>query len=175
MLKPIGMLILALGIIVAVCAAAKRPEAGATFPDTWTAYGLGWILAAGGVAVWRRGIRHEREHRGATHVSVTNPIDVLRQLRGPLEALKQDAAQLDVGSIETRLDQLTEDFILPFGDAHGRVIHELGVERAAELIISFSACERYLNRAWSAAGDGHLDEAVASVNAAVGAYHELPL
>lgn len=45
-----------------------------------------------------------------------------------------------------------------FADARDSMKHLFGIQSYAEVMSSFAAGERYINRVWSASTDGYIDE-----------------
>ena len=91
MAKTIAVLITTLGIIVAVCAAAKLPDEGRKFPTT-TAYSLvALLMGAAGLTLWRVADRRVPLDQASEVNGSENPLLLVDQLQQPLEALCQDA------------------------------------------------------------------------------------
>jgi hypothetical protein len=57
-----------------------------------------------------------------------------------------------------RIDELFIDDIDKFVDARESIAHRYGLAAYGEVMGSFAAGERYLNRVWSASADGYIDE-----------------
>jgi len=70
-------------------------------------------------------------------------------------------------AIITRLGALQRDAIPRFIESRPRLVARLGLGRYAEIMDVFAAMERKINRAWSAAADGHLPESQAALDDAV--------
>ena len=170
MVKTLAALLTILGVIVAVCAAAKLPEEGDRFPTTTTASLVAVLVGTVGIILWRIADRQAPLGEGTEQDESRNPLLLLAQLQQPMQQLCQDAPALDSQALRQRLDQIVDRYVLPFSAARNTVIHRLGIQRGAELLIEFALGERLLNRAWSAAADGHLPEAVASLQEARDAF-----
>ncbi len=170
-----SMVVTAVGIVIAVCAAAKLPAAAGQFPSTTVVSLVGVAIALIGVVGWRRSKRYSAGDSDLTAAPNRNPFALIEGIRKPLCDLVQDASQLDCDELLSRLDSLNEAFLLPFAESRGLIVQRLGVTRGAEVIIEIALVERYLNRAWSAAADGHHPEAVDSILAANQACDLVPL
>ncbi len=86
--------------------------------------------------------------------------DLQRELPGmPDDAARTQAILARVGHVQTELS-------LQVVEGRNALVAALGLARFAELMDAFSRLERALNRAWSAAADGVLDEALRCIDAA---------
>ena len=63
-------------------------------------------------------------------------------------------------------DVLAPDFQI-FADGRNAITSEMGLPKFADVMTHFSAGERAINRAWSAAADGYVDEATTCVKRGV--------
>ena len=74
--------------------------------------------------------------------------------------------QLEVAVHHTLLEVLRDDIDLKlrtdlrrFADARESMVHLFGLQAYADIMSSFAAGERYINRVWSASADGYGAEA----------------
>lgn len=164
----ISILVFAVGTVIAVIGAAKLPSEGASFPNTWPWAIVGAAIAAVGIWRWRsalrRGVSLAVDEKGEPKV---HPLQLIEQLQKPLRELAHKANTLNAKQLESEIDRLLENYVSPVSEQRSMLIAEMGVAKAADVLIKFSATERSLNRAWSAAGDGHLDEAVSTLRTLV--------
>jgi hypothetical protein len=72
-----------------------------------------------------------------------------------------DAAKdsIDVYDLPARIDEQFPREILAFVEARQSISHAWGARAYADVMSHFAAAERYLNRVWSCAADGYIDEA----------------
>ena len=56
------------------------------------------------------------------------------------------------------IDKLFRDDLLNFAEARESMKHLFGLQHYADIMSSFAAGERYINRVWSASTDGYIDE-----------------
>ena len=56
------------------------------------------------------------------------------------------------------IDKLFRDDLITFADARDSMKHLFGIQHFADIMSSFAAGERYINRVWSASTDGYVDE-----------------
>ena len=64
------------------------------------------------------------------------------------------------------IDRLFRDDLMQFADARESIKHLYGVQSYADVMSSFAAGERYINRIWSASTDGYVDEVLKYVSKA---------
>lgn len=91
-------------------------------------------------------------------------IHAVEQLREQLPATGDRDAQLE--SVVQRVGQLQKAQLVALVDARETLVARLGLAGYAVLMDHFAAAERLLNRAWSAAVDGVLEEAVTCLDEA---------
>ncbi len=56
------------------------------------------------------------------------------------------------------IDKIFRDDLINFADARDSMKHLFGIQHFADIMSSFAAGERYINRVWSASTDGYVDE-----------------
>jgi len=93
---------------------------------------------------------------------------VFARLSGRLDELAKDldrAANDDakLNAIVKRIGSIQRDDVPAFVADRPALVARMGLAGYAELMDHFAAMERQLNRAWSAAADGHLQEAMTSL------------
>jgi hypothetical protein len=166
-MRNIGILSFVLGAMCAIAAAAKLPGDGQRVPGTWPVFVLGVGTSAVGLVLWHR---HRRRPAAEAQPEGAPPEDdsaqrgvpassLLRQLLQPLSELESALDQLHAATLVSRLDELNDCYVLPFVERRSELLEELGMAAGSELLVTAAYGERMLNRAWSAAADGYLDEA----------------
>ena len=65
---------------------------------------------------------------------------------------------------------LNDGFVTPLADGRQRFVDRFGLAGGSEVLNATAFGERMLNRVWSAAADGHLEEACSSYREAVEAF-----
>lgn len=170
--NPVGPLLFVVGILVAIAGSAKLPAAQGQFPDTLPVFILGAMAAAIGIALWRRQIKIEQS-QPESDPNAVDPFERLESLQAPLAQLKVAVVDMDTQTICDKVDELLQQYVLPFADARHKVVEKLGMDKGAELLVVVAYGERMLNRTWSAAADGHAPEAISSLGEAADAFREL--
>jgi len=76
-----------------------------------------------------------------------------------IRTLAKDTQTIPPSHIVSRIDdQLADDFRI-IADGRDNIAREYGLDVFADVMTQFAAGERAINRAWSAAADGYIDEA----------------
>lgn len=90
-----------------------------------------------------------------------------------LHNIAQNLVELDgnkeaIPTYEMRfeIDRLFREDLMQFADARHSIKHLYGVQAYADVMSSFAAGERYINRIWSASTDGYVDEVLLYVSKA---------
>jgi len=65
------------------------------------------------------------------------------------------------------MDKLFRDDLICFAEARDSMKHIFGLKAYADIMSSFAAGERYINRVWSASTDGYVDEVMMYVEKAL--------
>ena len=84
-------------------------------------------------------------------------VGIVANLRAELESMGSGAARLT--AIRERVGAAQQNEVTSFVEARPILVGRLGLGRYAEMMDRFAAAERQINRAWSAAADGVLEEA----------------
>lgn len=94
---------------------------------------------------------------------------VFARLSGRLHTLGEELARTDdeqarLGAIVEHIGRIQRDDVPAFAANRPALVNKLSLAGYAELMDSFAAMERQLNRAWSAAADAHLAESEACLS-----------
>jgi len=130
-------------------------------------------LVSGGLVV-KRDARQEvlRQVANASARPQGSPQHAVRQIVAVAQSLQRDLPNMSsdpdrVRAIIDRIDRVQKELSLQVTDGRSVLIGRLGLSGFAEFMTAFSRLERTLNRAWSAAADGVVDEALSCVDEAV--------
>lgn len=151
------------GAYASVCRVERTEEPWSTIPWDWY---LGCV-AVGTVGVFA--LRHDRSQRRS--LSATSETS-LESVRESLESVRGRIVELETGLDDSTCEEVLvsiDDRCVPvlaeFADGRGVILNRFGTAAYAEVMTEFASGERYLNRAWSAAADGYVDEVVHSIRA----------
>ena len=152
-MKNIGFLLLAGGFLVGAYATALDVE-----QVNWPMFAVAAIGAIAGLALIKRAAAaHARSdevlelNRGELRDSIANVIRDLGEIVENQEA--RGAALREAIDLRLRND------LRRFAAARESMVHLFGLQTYADIMSSFAAGERYINRVWSASADGYDEEA----------------
>ena len=159
--KNAGILLFILGVGITIIAGAKLPAQSADYPDTLLYYFIGAILAIIGLFFWHVYQRAETKIKLEDELkkSTEGPFHLILDVERKLDDMAIKIASLDSTCLCREVDDLMLNNLFPFASLSGRVTNLLGVKEGSEVLIHIAYGERYLNRVWSSAADGHLHEA----------------
>lgn len=134
----------------------------------WWVFALGCVGLVTGSLLVRRAARREIEAVAAAtpeagaaespEAALAGLEETVRGLRADLEGLGDDRARLE--AILTRLGEAQRTHVAALVRARTLLVARKGLGGYAELMDHFAAAERQINRAWSAAADGALEESL---------------
>ncbi len=152
-MKRIGFLLLAAGFLAG---------AYATSLDVQNVNWQLFVAAAGAALAGLFIIKRE----ASAHARSDEVLELNRgELRDSIAKLVRDLGEIraDGGSKGTALreaiDLKLRNDLRRFADARESMVHLFGLQTYADIMSSFAAGERYINRVWSASADGYDEEA----------------
>ncbi|MDA1230072.1 MAG: hypothetical protein O2856_04800 [Planctomycetota bacterium] len=128
-----------------VCQLEQTDDRWATIPWLW--YGAAMMVGTTGIIFLRAAKQQDHADDAKTEAQYS----IVRQ---SLEAIA-----LAVGRL---CDQCAEPFS-DFADSRQSLVRRFGMKVYADVMTEFASAERYVNRAWSAAADGYVDEVKSSL------------
>ncbi len=154
-MKQVGYLLLAAGFLGGAFATSLDVQ-----DVNWTIFSASAVAAfVGLILVKRTASAIARSdtvlevNRGELKESIQNVVRDLNELN--TTAVKQGSELREKIDLELRND------LRRFADARQSMVHLFGLQTYAEIMSSFAAGERYINRVWSASADGYDEEATA--------------
>lgn len=91
------------------------------------------------------------QNRSDLEESMANIVRNLEELNG-----RKD--KIPTYDMRFEIDKLFREDLTRFADAREGMKHLFGLQAYADIMSSFAAGERYINRVWSASTDGYIDE-----------------
>ena len=165
-MRALGHTLLWVGFLGAAFVSVSRLENAddkwATIP--WGYYFTGVAIGVAGIVCLRKAqqIDHADEERTEAEFSVvqeslahltTTVGDLCDHTPGPSEVVR-------------RIDEQCAESFLEFADARQAMVKRFGLTVYADVMTEFASAERYVNRSWSAAADGYVDEVSSSLQRA---------
>ncbi len=130
----------------------------------WFWYGLSAAVCIGGIVLIRSGKKALAGQSEKTEASLKQIKAHLGDLVNHTETLQHNLKDLSPREILDYIDDTLHEDFRGFADGRDSITAEHGLEVFAEVMTNFAAGERALNRAWSAAADGYVDEAANCVD-----------
>jgi len=157
-----GSLLFIAGIIIALICAAKLPAIGESWSDMLFLYGGGVALSLIGLLLFN--LHHNTSQNKCTSSKHTCPggMALLQGLLVEMQHLGQDIDNLDGMKIATRVTFLLDKYVLPFATVQQELLLMLDKNQCVKVLVTVAQCERLLNRMWSAASDGYVNEVIAT-------------
>ena len=152
-MKSIGYFLLALGFLIGAFATALDVE-----HVNWPGFGVAAVGAVLGlIMIKRASAAHATSvevldmNRGELNESIDNIVKDLGEIRS--DGTAKGAALREAIDLRLRND------LRRFAAARESMVHLFGLQTYADIMSSFAAGERYINRVWSASADGYDGEA----------------
>jgi hypothetical protein len=152
-MRKLGFLLVIIGFLVGALASVTDQTA-----VRWSWFTPAMVAGFAGVVLVRLGQRREVR---ATERLISNMRviqDSLRRIAANMTRLNSEKQSIDPYDIRHRLEELFADDLSTFVTARETIAHSFGLATYADVMSSFAAGERYLNRAWCASADGYVDE-----------------
>lgn len=126
---------------------------------------VNWLLFAAPLAVGFFGViwHRRRLHAQASHGEVvtgnlTTLQTALASIVNNLQPMVDKPDELPTHQARFEIDRLFREDLNKFANAREAMSHAFGLQAYADVMSSFAAGERYINRVWSASADGYVDE-----------------
>lgn len=152
-MKNIGFILLAVGFLAGAYATALDVQ------------NVNWMLFAGAAVVAIAGLIISKSQASA-HARSDEVLEVNRsELRESLQNVVRDLGEIVTdgamkgADLRDRIDLKLRDDLRRFAEARSSMVHLFGLQTYADIMSSFAAGERYINRVWSASADGYDEEA----------------
>ncbi len=152
-MKQIGYFLLAAGFLAGAFVTALDTET-----VNWAIFGIAAVAAVLGLVLIKR--------QASAHARSDEVLELNRgELRESLENVVRDLGEIvDNGDtkgaqLRDKIDLKLRDDLRRFADARSSMVHLFGLQTYADIMSSFAAGERYINRVWSASADGYDEEA----------------
>ncbi|MEM1068878.1 MAG: hypothetical protein AAGG48_31130 [Planctomycetota bacterium] len=123
----------------------------------WPLYAATMAVGVVGIVILRatrQQLEGDEETQEAEYSVLQDRLQVIQ------EAVNEMAGQssYDPAEILHRIDDQCAEPLADFADARKSLIRRYGMSVYAEVMTEFASAERYINRCWSAAADGYVDE-----------------
>lgn len=123
-------------------------------------------------AIMFRKLSHEENKKG--DVLKNNKkvlIESLNNILGNLSDLNGRKDKIPTYEMRFEIDKLFREDLMNFAEARESMKHLFGLQHYADIMSSFAAGERYINRVWSASTDGYIDEVLMYIEKSHAQFH----
>lgn len=152
-MKWIGFIMVTVGFIAAALATVVDEN---TVMWLWYIPTLG-LGVAGVIIIRTDDLRHRtKEHHVTARIETV--VGSLERIAANIRKLNADKHSVNAYDMRHRIDEMFIEDLEMFVDARESIIHRYGLTVYGDIMSSFAAGERYLNRVWSASADGYIDE-----------------
>jgi hypothetical protein len=152
-MKTFGFLLLVAGFLVGAYSTALNVE-----HVDWTLFGIAAFAAVAGIMMVKRA---ENAHAQSETVLETNRGELRDSIDNVVRDLQQmvDSGEHQGEALRAQIDDRLREDLRRFAEARESMVHLYGLQTYADIMSSFAAGERYINRVWSASVDGYDQEA----------------
>ena len=152
-MKYVGLLLLTVGFLAGALVSVIEQET-----VMWSYFAAAMAIGAAGVIIMRVG----RRRAGTSQTKLTENIQsietALERIVNNITSLNSQKQSINTYSIHHKIDEIFCVDLLNFINARESIAYVYGLNAYGEVMSSFAAGERYLNRVWSASADGYIDE-----------------
>ena len=153
-MRPIGLALVTVGFLVGALASVMDPD---HIQLSWFVPAA--VVAALGVGLARFASYREKSDTARVEANFQALDASLGRIVENVTKLDADKESIDVYDLPPRIDELFLTDVETFVEARESIAHVWGSQAYADVMSPFAAGERYLNRVWSTAADGYIDEA----------------
>lgn len=166
-MRLLGHLVLWVGFLAAAFFSVSRMEQTdnkwATIPWVW--YAVSMAVGIVGIVLLRAATRQAEDDHEKTDAEYSVVRQSLTRVSEIVDRLSNQS-HYDPADVLRRIDdECTEPFD-EFAEARHALVKRFGLQVYADAMTEFAAAERYVNRSWSAAADGYVEEVAASLQRA---------
>jgi len=152
-MKQIGLLLITIGFLAGSLAAIVDTD-----QVRWEYFAASLVVGVAGVVIARSS--HHKIHKSEEKLSenISSVETSLDAIVRNINTLNSEKHSINTYDVRHRIDELFINDLEMFVDARESIGHRYGLAAYGDVMSSFAAGERYLNRVWSASADGYIDE-----------------
>ncbi|QDV87223.1 hypothetical protein [Stieleria magnilauensis] len=166
-MRALGQILMWLGFLGGSFAAVSQLEVQdnkwATVPWLW--YAAAMAVGIVGIVLLRRAKREDHHDHDKTDAEYSVITSSLAELSSAVETLCQNTQHPPADTLKFIDDRCAEP-LADFADSRQALVKRFGMTVYADVMTEFASAERYVNRSWSAAADGYVDEVDTSLRRA---------
>lgn len=153
-MRQAGLALITIGFLVGALVAVLDKD---HIPLAWFLPAL--LVGVAGVVVVQLAIRGEAKDESRREANFQILDESLSRIVKNARTLDDQKTDLDIYDLPDWIDGRFREDIAAFVEARESIAHGWGMQAYAKVMSHFAAAERYLNRVWSTAADGYIDEA----------------
>lgn len=138
----------------------------------WGYFAAALAVGIVGVGLVRFGTHREKRGEGKLTADIQSIEASLSRIVQNVTGLNAQKSSINTYDVRHRIDELFAEDLDSFVRARESIAHGHGLNVYADVMSSFAAGERYLNRVWSASTDGYVDEVNAYLDKAQAQFAE---
>ena len=166
-MRPLGHTLLWAGFLAAAFASVFRFEDSgdkwSTIPWLW--YGVAMVIGVTGIALLKTAKRQDHADDEKTEAEYSVVRNSLEKISETVSSLCDQTDYRPSAVLRSIDDDCAEPFS-DFADSRQALVKRFGMKVYADVMTEFASAERYVNRSWSAAADGYVDEVGSSLKRA---------
>jgi len=152
-MKNFGYLLITIGFLGGALASVTDEE-----KVEWGYFAGAVALGVAGVAVVRTSEKQVSTSEGKLVANIETVEGALGSIVENMTRLSEERESIGTYDVRHRIDEVFVADLAKFVDARESIGHLYGLSAYGDVMSSFAAGERYLNRVWSASADGYIDE-----------------
>ena len=164
--KGLGYFLLAIGFLGGAYATSLDVQ-----EVDWRVFAISAVLAVAGLALFKRQASAAARSESVLQLNRAELSESIENIVRDLDELNGDGQQQGA-ALRDAIDHKLRNDLRRFADARESMVHLFGLQTYADIMSSFAAGERYINRVWSASADGYVEEAAAYLKKAAGQFSE---
>jgi len=168
-MKNIGYILLAAGFLGGAFATSLDVQ-----NVNWLVFNLAAIAAVIGLVLVKRQTSALARSDSVLELNRSELSESIQNIVKDLEGLTGDES-MQGDELRERIDLKLRSDLRRFADARESMVHLFGLQTYADIMSSFAAGERYINRVWSASADGYNHEATTYLEKAANQFREAQL
>lgn len=152
-MKNIGLILITIGFLAGSLACVVKPE-----EVEWTYFIISMAVGVVGVVLAHAGHKKIHTSEEILNKNISSVETSLENIVKNITDLNSQKDSINTYDVRFKIDELFPNDLSAFIEARHSISHVFGLVAYGEIMSSFAAAERYLNRVWSASADGYIDE-----------------
>jgi|WetSurMetagenome_2_1015567.scaffolds.fasta_scaffold479473_2 hypothetical protein len=160
-MKKIGLILITISFLIGALATMIETDLVEWKPNDivrWDYFTLAIVIGVAGVFLAHTGHKKIQTSQDVLDKNISSVETSLANIVKKITELNSQKENINTYDVRLKIDELFPNDLTNFVDARKSISHIFGLVAYGEVMSSFAAGERYLNRVWSASADGYIDE-----------------